>query len=56
MKDKELIEQLEALSEVIEWLEKRDETDLEEAKKSEQVDEEEIDKWLKSTNLKKIFE
>ena len=55
-KDKELIEQLEALSEVVEWLEKRDTTDMEEANETVHVDKKEIHKWLQSPKLKKVFD
>ncbi len=56
MKDKELIEQIEALSEIVDWLEEKDRTDLKEAAETIRVDEEEVDGWLKSISLKKVSE
>jgi hypothetical protein len=54
MKDKELIEQMEALEDIIDWLEKKDESDLHEAEDLELVDEAELEQWLKSPKLKKV--
>ena len=56
MKDKELIEQLEALSDIVEWLEEKDRTDLDEAAETVRVDEEEVEEWIKSLKLKKVIE
>ncbi len=56
MKDKELIEQMEALEEVVEWLEKKDKMDMDEASERSHVNEDEIDEWLKSPKLKKVLE
>lgn len=56
MKDKELIEQMEALEEIINWLEEKDKVDIEKASETMHVDEEEIDEWLKSPKLKKVLE
>ena len=56
MKDKELIEQIEALSEIVDWLEEKDTIDLKEASDTVRVDEEEVDGWLKSISLKKVSE
>lgn len=52
MKDKELIEQLEALEDIVDWLEERDKSDLNEATSSIQVEEEEIARWLETPTLK----
>ncbi len=56
MKDKELIEQMEALEDVIEWLEERDSTDIVAANKKMYVEEDEVDEWLKSPKLKKVLD
>ena len=56
MKDKELIEQMEALEEIINWLEEKDKVDIDKASETMHVDEEEIDEWLKSPKLKKVLE
>lgn len=53
-KDKELLEQMEALEEVINWLEKKEKVDMKDAEESTYVDEDEIDEWLKSPKLKKV--
>jgi hypothetical protein len=52
MKDRELIEQMEALDEIVQWLESKDSLDIDEA--DEIVDEQELDEWLKSPRLKKV--
>ena len=54
MKDKELIEQMEALEDIIEWLEEKDSSDLDQAEDLELVDEDELEQWLKSPKLKKV--
>lgn len=54
MKDKELIEQMEALEDIIEWLEEKDSSDLDQAEDLELVDEAELEQWLKSPKLKKV--
>jgi hypothetical protein len=56
MKDRELIEQMEALEEVIEWLEKKDKTDISKASMSTPVEEDEVDEWLRSPKLEKVRE
>jgi hypothetical protein len=55
MKDRELIEQMEALSDIVDWLEQKNSTDMENASESVSVDEDEIDEWLKSPPLKKMI-
>ena len=55
MKDRELIEQMEALSDIVDWLEQKNSTDMENASESVSVDEDEIDEWLKSPPLKKMM-
>jgi hypothetical protein len=54
-KDKELIEQMEALEEVIDWLEERSKFDMDDAAESTPVDENEVDEWLRSPKLKKVL-
>jgi len=54
-KDKELIEQMEALEEVVEWLEQKENSDINEAVETTRVDEDELDAWLKSPKLKKVI-
>jgi hypothetical protein len=50
-KDRELLDELEALGEVIEWLENSDRCDLGQASESIPVDEHELEQWLKSPSL-----
>ena len=50
-KDKELLEELEALGEIIEWLENRDICDLNQPSENVAVDERELEQWLKSPSL-----
>ena len=54
MKDSELIKQMEALEEVIDWLEKKGDTDLKNAEENAPVDEDELDNWLQSPDLEKV--
>lgn len=56
MKDRELIEQIEALEEVITWLEQKEGTDLPRASATTSVDEDEVDEWLRSPELEKVRE
>ncbi len=53
-KDRDIIEQMEALEEIIEWLEEKDDTDIDRALQTVDVDEDEIDNWLNSPKLKKV--
>jgi len=46
MKDRELIEELETLEEVIGWLEEKGRSDLREAIENVPVDKEEISDWM----------
>ncbi len=50
-KDKELLEELEALGETIEWLEQRSQCDFEHVSKSVVVKEQELKEWLRSPSL-----
>ena len=53
MKDRELIEELEALEEIIGWLEEKGRSDLREAIENEPVDKEEISDWMSADIFKK---
>jgi len=48
MKDKALIDELEALEEIIDWLEEKERSDLKEAIENEPVDRDEVEEWLRS--------
>ena len=54
LKDRELIEEMEALEEIIDWLEEKDSLDIDEASHIIHVDEQEVDEWLKSPKLEKV--
>ena len=56
MKDRDLIERMEALEEVIGWLEKKDGIDIDDVEATMHVDEDEVEEWLKSPELKKVRE
>ncbi len=45
---------MEALEDIIEWLEEKDSSDLDQAEDLELVDEAELEQWLKSPKLKKV--
>ncbi len=49
--DRELLEELEALGEIIEWLEHREHCDLRQASESLVVDEHEVEQWLRAPSL-----
>jgi len=55
-KDRELIEQLEALEEIVSWLEKKEKSDFLKASTITDVDEDEVDEWLRSPELEKVRE
>lgn len=55
-KDQELIEQLEALEEIISWLEQKETSDLPRASATTSVDEDEVEEWLRSPELEKVRE
>ena len=46
MKDRELIEELEALEEIISWLEEREHSDLKMAIENVSIDRDEVMDWL----------
>ena len=54
MKDRELIEELENLEEIIGWLEEREHSDLKMAIENVQVEKDEVVEWL-STSSEKII-
>jgi len=49
---KELLEEIEALGETIEWLEQRGQCDFEKVSKSVVVKEEEVKEWLQAPSLR----
>jgi hypothetical protein len=51
--DKELLEEIEALGEIIEWLEHKEHSDLKKVSESFPVDEKELEAWLRSPSLHK---
>ncbi len=53
MKDRELIEELEALEEIIGWLEEKERSDLNAAIENVHVNRDEIAEWMKPTGVKK---
>ncbi len=53
MKDRDLIEELEALEEIIGWLEEKDRSDLKTAIENVPVDEGEISDWMSADSVKK---
>jgi len=56
MKDRELIERMEALDELIGWLEDKDDADMLTAAEQTEVEEAEVEAWLKNPKLKKVRE
>lgn len=54
MKDKELIAQMEALEDVLEWLEEKEKVDIKKAATSVCVEECELEEWLRSPKLEKV--
>ena len=54
MKDRELIEQMEALEEVLEWLEEKENLDMDDASETIHVEESEVEEWLSSPELQKV--
>ena len=49
--DKELLEEIEALGEIIEWLEHKEHCDLGQVSESFAVGEKELEQWLRSPSL-----
>jgi hypothetical protein len=54
MKDRELIERMEALEELVSWLEDKDDADMLTAAEQTEVEEAEVDAWLQNPKLKKV--
>jgi len=54
MKDRELIEELENLEEIIGWLEEREHSDLKMAIKNVPVDRDEVIDWISTSSEKTI--
>jgi len=54
MKDRELIEELENLEEIIGWLEEREHSDLKMAIKNVSVDRDEVIDWISTSSEKTI--
>ncbi len=54
MRDRDLIQQMEALEEIVDWLESKDNVDIDDASDVIKVDERELYEWLKSPKLKKV--
>jgi hypothetical protein len=54
MKDRELIERMEALEELVSWLEDKDDADMLTAAEQTEVEESEVDAWLQNPKLKKV--
>jgi hypothetical protein len=54
MKDRELIERMEALEELVSWLEDKDDVDMLTAAEQTEVEESEVDAWLQNPKLKKV--
>ena len=54
MKDRELIEELETLEEIIGWLEERDHSDLKMAIENVPVDRDEVIGWISSSSEKTL--
>lgn len=56
IKDRELIERMEALEELINWLEDKDDVDMRTAAEQTEVEEAEVEQWLQSPKLEKVRE
>ena len=55
MKDRELIERMEALADLVQWLEDKDDVDLlNTATEQTEVEEAEVEEWLKDPKLEKV--
>ena len=54
MKDRELIEELENLEEIIGWLEEREHSDLKMAIENVHVDRDEVIDWISASNEKTV--
>jgi hypothetical protein len=54
MKDRDLIERMEALEELVQWLEDKDDIDMLTAAEQTEVEEAEVEEWLKNPKLEKV--
>jgi hypothetical protein len=54
MKDRDLIERMEALEELVHWLEDKDDIDMLTAAEQTEVEEAEVEEWLKNPKLEKV--
>jgi hypothetical protein len=54
MKDRDLIERMEALDELVHWLEDKDDIDMLTAAGQTEVEEAEVEEWLKNPKLDKV--
>lgn len=54
MKDRDLIERMEALEELVHWLEDKDDIDMLTAAEQTAVEEAEVEEWLKNPKLDKV--
>ena len=54
MKDRDLIERMEALDELVQWLEDKDDIDMLTAAEQTEVEEAEVEEWLKNPKLEKV--
>ena len=54
MKDRDLIERMEALGELVHWLEDKEDVDMLTAAEQTEVKESEVEEWLKDPKLEKV--
>ena len=54
MKDRDLIERMEALGELVHWLEDKEDVDMFTAAEQTEVEEAEVEEWLKNPKLDKV--
>ena len=54
MKDRDLIERMEALGELVHWLEDKEDLDMLTAAEQTEVKEAEVEEWLKNPKLEKV--
>jgi hypothetical protein len=54
MKDHDLIERMEALDELINWLEDKNDVDMLAAAEQTEVEESEVEEWLNNPKLEKV--
>jgi hypothetical protein len=54
MKDRDLIERMDALGELVHWLEDKEDVDMLTAAEQTEVQEAEVEEWLKNPKLDKV--